>query len=89
MYVVHYSRVLNTYIYQRTKGISTDYNNLRGIIRGLAVKSEEVVEAGRNFKTERVREALDKLIQLVIEATQEVSSYYSQSKMSELSISRT
>ena len=61
-----------------------EYERLRQAIAGLVDELDTVSEAEKNFEIKDVRQALNKLIELVIGAAQEVSEYYSRSKPGEL-----
>lgn len=68
---------------QRVENIPREYGQLRELTLDLASELATSIEAGKIFRTEVVRKAINRLIELVIDATLEISRSYSNSKTSE------
>jgi uncharacterized membrane protein (DUF373 family) len=85
IFIALYKQVLT--LLQRIENIPTVYERLRHITLRLTDELENVAEAGSNFKTKSVRNAMNRLIELIVNATHEISNHYSQSKPSKSCIS--
>ena len=67
---------------QRLESITRDYLDLRNTVLELVDELDNVREAKKNFNSANVRRALNKLVDLIISASEELIRFYKRSKSS-------
>ena len=72
---------LLTVMEQRIENIPKTHRGLRNLVLDLVKELHSANEARKHFDTKVARDALDDLIELVIETSTEISRFYSRSKI--------